>query len=143
MLSLARLFGIILGTTPFMVVLFCSLSAWRLGEGKATVLGYSLFVLGGLVSIINFYLNFLRYPIHCIRHGKDAKYQWVSGMPLFGILSVVGLALLPRSVWLTVLAFLFLCGDVGGIQWFVIFTWKDDSLWNPKKYDMDKNNSKE
>ncbi len=142
MLSLRRLFGIMVGAAPFLVVLFCSLSAWRLGGGKATILGYSLFTLGVVISIFNFYLQVLRYPIHCILHGKDAKYKWNSGFPLFGILSVVGLIFLPKSLWLNIIAFLLLCGDIGGIQWFVIFTWKDDSLWNPKKYNMEKNNSK-
>ncbi len=122
-----------------MMVLLCSLVDRRL----APKLGYSLFVLGGLGSIINFYLSFLRYPIHRLRHGKDAKYQWVSGMPLFDALLVLGLLLLPKNLWLCGLAFLLLCVNTGGILWFVIFTWKDDSLWNPKKYDMDKNGNEE
>jgi hypothetical protein len=160
MLSLRRLLGVIIGSAPFVVVLLYSLSAcdykegeipmlgytlWKLDYGiiKTTTLGYSLFALGGLISVTNFYLHILRYPIHRLRHGKDAKYKWVSGIPLLGCLSVVGLLSLPKSLWLSVLAFLFLCIDVGGIQWFVIFTWKDDSLWNPKKYNMDKKKSEE
>lgn len=137
MLSLRRIIGIIIGAIPFVIVLLCTLYKVR-GAGNSIALGYSLFALGGIVGIINFYLHVLRYPIHCFRHGKDAKYQWVSGIPLLGISSVIGLTLLPWSVWLSIFAFLFLCMDVGGIQWFVVFTWKDDSLWNPKKYDKEK-----
>lgn len=140
MLSLGRIFGALIGIAPFGVVLFCSLSIWRIGDGKAIILGYTLFLLGGFFSIVNFYLQVLRYPIHCMRHGEDAKYQWISGIPLLGILSVIGLAFLPKSLWLNVITFLLLCGDLGGIQWFVIFTWKDDSLWNPKKYNKEKSN---
>ncbi len=143
MFSFRRLLGIIIGAVPFIVVLFCSFSEWRLNFGMLTVFGYCLFGFGGFISIGNFYFSFLRYPIHRLRHGKDAKYQWVSGIPLMGILSVVGLIHLPKSLWLNVLAFLFLCIDTGGIQWFVICTWKADSMWNPKKHDREKNDSRE
>jgi len=131
-----------MGTAPFAAVLFCSLSAWRVGAGKATILGDSLFALGGLASLVNFYLHVLRYPLHRLRHGKDAEYRWISGIPLFGILSVVGLAFVPKSIWLNMLAFVFLCADLGGIQWFVVFTWKDDSLWNPRKHEISTTSSK-
>jgi hypothetical protein len=158
--SFRRLLGVIIGAAPFVVVLLYSLSAcdykegeipmlgytlWKLGYGiiKTTTLGYSLFALGGLISVVNFYLVVLRYVIHRIRHGKDVECKFISGVPLFGCLSIFGLLLLPKSLWLSALAFLFLCIDVGGIQWFVIFTWKDDSLWNPKKYNMNKNKGKE
>lgn len=135
MLSLRRLFGIMLGATPFLTVLCFSFVDWRL----ELTIGYFVFAFGGFLCMVNFYLSFLRYPIHRLFGGKDAEYQWVSGIPLFGILSVLGLVMIPKSGWLSLLALLFLLIDTGGIQWFVIATWKDDSLWNPKKYDIEKN----
>jgi hypothetical protein len=133
MISRNRIIGILAGTAPFLIVIFCSMYDWRILNGRASNFGYSLFAIGGLVSITNFYFYVLRYPIHRLIHGKKTEYKWISGIPLFGILSVVGLLHFPRSLWSSVLAFLFLLCDVGGIHWFVIFTWKESSLWNPKK----------
>ena len=142
MLAYRRLLGLLAAASPFAVVMFCGLSDWRLGTGNASGMGYLLLTLGWLISIFNFYLHVLRHPIHCLIHGKDAEYKWISGAPLLGLLSVLGLALLPRSVWLSIIALILLCIDIGGIHWFVIFTWKDDSLWNPKKFEIDEKKKK-
>jgi hypothetical protein len=139
MISPRRILGLAIGLAPFAIVLFSVFSAWRMRCGRTVHLGYGLFALGGMISLLNFYLQVLRYPLHRLRHGKDAKYRWVSGIPLFGLLVVIGLMHLPKSLLLSILAFLFLCIDLGGIQWFVVFTWKDDSLWDPKKHEMEKN----
>ena len=121
-----------MGIVPLAAVLLCGFYGWRLNGGKSAVLGYVLFAVGGFISVMNFYLSFLRYPVYRLLKGKNAEYHWVSGIPLFGILSVVGLVCIPRYTWLSVLAFLFLILDTGGIPWFVISAWKDESLWNSK-----------
>lgn len=136
MISRNRIIGILAGIAPFLIVIFCGVYDCRILNGRISTFGYSLFAIGGLISITNFYLSCLRYPIHRLVRGKEVEYKWISGIPLLGILSVIGLLHFPRSLWTSVLAFLFLLCDTGGIQWFVIFTWKDSSLWNPKKSDI-------
>lgn len=123
-----RVLGVMVGILPFVVV-FCRFLGWGLMGGKAAVLGFVLFGVGGVISIVNFYLSFLRYWVHVLLRGKDVEYRWVSGIPLFGFLTVVGVLLIPQSLWVGLLALLFLVIDTGGIQWFVLSTWKDDSFW--------------
>jgi len=132
MLSPRKLYGIFLAIVPFLIVLIFSFCEWRLHKGQSISLGYSLLVMGGFVSISNFFLLALRHPIHNLIKGRFAEYRWISGIPLFGFLSVVGFLFIPKSILLSIIVLLFLCVDLGGIQWFVILTWKDDSLWNPK-----------
>lgn len=84
------------------------------------ILAWTAFVVGGLLCLTNFYLSFLRYPLHRLRGLSRESYCWVSGMPLFGSL-FVGLSLvdlhslrgmLPVAIMLIVI-------DTGGIHWFV------------------------
>jgi hypothetical protein len=127
---LKRFIGIVVAIIPFGIVLILSMVDWRLFAGKIAFLGYCLFAFGGLVSCINFYLSFLRYPLHRLRGGKKENYRWISGIPLLGILCVAGLVLLPKSFWFSLLTFIFLLIDTAGIPWFVIAVWKDDSIWS-------------
>ena len=126
MLSRGKIWATILGTTPILIVLLCTFWDWRLFGGRHVVYGYVWFAVGGVASVFNFYISFLRHRIYCWRYGKDAEYQWNSGAPMIGFASVVGLALIPRSLWLSVLAFVLLAADTGGIQWFAIQAWKHD-----------------
>jgi hypothetical protein len=110
---------------------------WRFFSGKHAFYGYCFLGLGGLISCVNFYLSFLRYPLHRLLGGKKEDYRWISGFPLFGTLTIVGLPFLPRSIWLSFLALVFLLIDTAGIPWFIIAVWKDDSFWrgDPSKAD--------
>lgn len=79
-----------------------------------------LFGLGALLCFANFYLSFLRYPLHRLRGLSKESYHWVSGFPLFGslfvALSLFGLhdiaAMIPVAIVLMLI-------DTGGIHWFV------------------------
>lgn len=48
-----------------------------------TAWGFAAF--GLFVTGFNFYLSFLRYPLHKLRYG-DEPYKWSSGVPLVGSL---------------------------------------------------------
>jgi len=134
---LRRTIGILIAICPFAIVILLTIYDWRLHRGQSAGLGYTLLVLGGLASITNFYLQVLRYPIHCLIHGKDKEYKWESGIPLVGGLSVLGFLFIPKAIWLSILVFVLICIDFCGLHYFVIFTWKDDSLWNPEKVPED------
>ncbi len=85
-----------------------------------TVLSWLAFSLGGLVCLTNFYLSFLRYPLHRLRGLPRESYRWVSGIPLFGSL-FVGLSLLVLHSLPGILpaAIVLIAIDTGGIHWFV------------------------
>ena len=82
-------------------------------------IGFFLLALGALVSFINFYLSFVRYPIHRFIGGSHENYKWVSGIPLLGSLmlwfSIPCLMAYPSLKWFAVVVSLF---DTGGIHWF-------------------------
>ena len=68
----------------------------------------------------NFYLSFLRYPIHILHKKPKEAYQWVSGVPLLGSLlvglSLVQLYTVPVALWIAIVLILI---DTGGIHWFI------------------------
>lgn len=80
-----------------------------------------LLSVGVFISVINFYLSYLRYPLHVIRGGGKDDYKWVSGFPLAGTLFIV-LALvldgLERPIILYVGLFALLI-DTGGVIWLI------------------------
>jgi hypothetical protein len=85
----------------------------------STSLAWVALVLGAVLCLTNFYLSFLRYPVHRLRGLPRASYRWESGIPLFGsllvALSLLGLhslsGILPAAIVLMVI-------DTGGIHWF-------------------------
>jgi hypothetical protein len=80
----------------------------------------ALFGLGGWLCCLNFYLSFLRYPVHRIMGKTKEDYRWISGIPLFGSLFVaVSLFQFWRSPWLLALAVVLIVIDTGGLHWFL------------------------
>jgi hypothetical protein len=85
--------------------------------------GMIIFALGTFLTALNFYLTFLRLPVHLARGGMHENYRRVSGFPIFGsiflwlsipMLSSVGLR------WTAAAVSLF---DTGGIHWFLGTMW--------------------
>jgi len=78
-----------------------------------------LFSMGGFICCKNFYLSFLRYPIHRLKGGSREDYQWVSGIPVLGSLLVAApfarLWLPSELVPVGIILFLI---DTGGLHWF-------------------------
>jgi hypothetical protein len=83
------------------------------------ILSWIIFGLGAFICLLNFYLSFLRYPIHRLRGLSRESYHWSSGFPIIGSLmvaiSLIGLhsqtGILPASIVLIAI-------DTGGIHWF-------------------------
>jgi hypothetical protein len=50
------------------------------------IIALSCCALGTLITCVNFYCSFLRYPIYRWQGGTRANFRWVSGIPLFGSL---------------------------------------------------------
>ncbi len=87
------------------------------------MIGWVMFGLGATVCVVNFYLSWLRYPLHRVRGGDPRSYQRVSGLPLVGSLLVMGSWALwlhgVGSVALDVTAWAIALIDTGGIHWFL------------------------
>jgi Na+/melibiose symporter-like transporter len=79
----------------------------------------ALLVLGSLLCCLNFYLSFLRYPVHRIMGKKKEEYQWISGFPVFGSLFVaISLFKFWQPPWLLATAIILILIDTGGLHWF-------------------------
>jgi hypothetical protein len=84
-------------------------------------------ISGILVALLNSYLSW----IHPLLKQQDGRH--VSGIPLIGNIlvicsQVVGFGVLSTAV-VSALALLL---DTGGLPWFLLMTWKDDSLWDER-----------
>ena len=77
-----------------------------------------LFGLGGIICAMNFYLSVLRYPIFLLRGGQKSEFQWISGAPVIGSLSVaVGLVFLYPTSWILIAGLILILIDTGGLHW--------------------------
>lgn len=80
---------------------------------------YALFAFGCFVSLTNFYLSFLRYPLYRFRGGIDDDFQWSSGIPMIGsLLIAVFIFSVASSPWLFWGGVVSAVLDTGGIHWF-------------------------
>ncbi len=78
----------------------------------------ALLIFGGLLCCLNFYLSFLRYPVHRLTGKKKEEYKWVSGIPVFGSLFVaLSLLALWQTPWVLVMSIILILIDTGGIHW--------------------------
>ena len=104
---------------------------WRVAvaNGFLAWFGYALFGLGAVVSSVNFYLSFLRYPLFILRGRSRDDFRFVSGLPMIGMFVIPGLALAPASPWLSIASLALLLADTGNIPWFVVSVWRDKSFW--------------
>jgi hypothetical protein len=107
-----------------------------------TAIGIVLLALGTLITSVNCYLSFLRYPVHLLRGGTQENYRWVSGLPVFGSLllwiSVPFLSALPG---LMCFALLFSLLDTVGLHWFVVAVLMDYFCATPKQLTVDPEDS--
>lgn len=86
-----------------------------------------LLILGALISTINVYTSFIRYPLHRLRGRSAESFKFVSGYPLFGSLFLwIAAPFLwnnPALFW-PIIALSLL--DTGGIHWFAyVMLWTE------------------
>ena len=88
--------------------------------------------LGASIGSLNLYLTCVRPWLYRLRHHSLEGYRYVSGFPVIGTI-LVTLALLASagSKPTAAVALLVLRIDTGGLPWFLVSTWHDESLWNP------------
>ena len=84
-----------------------------------------------MISILNFWLSFLRPLLWERKHRGTKDYRYVSGLPAIGtILAVVTVLVGFGHPTPAIIAFVVLLIDSGGLPWFVVWTWRDCSLWD-------------
>lgn len=124
-----RIAGAIVALAVLAVPLASFAWDWRAWSGRFALGGSLLIGVGGLISVVNLYLSFVRpLLLRRKRANRDAK-RHISGVPLLGMLVLPGLYLAPPSVLLSVLVLVFVAVDTGNAVWFVWATWNDYGLW--------------
>lgn len=118
--------------TAFLAIPICSFFVrWRIADGAHTVVAYSLFMTGALISVTNFYVSFVRPILHAVRRASARDLRHISPGPFLGMLTVPGLALAPSSLGLSIACLVLVAADTGNIVWFVICVWRDTTFWSP------------
>lgn len=85
-----------------------------------SAIAWIAFALGALLCVTNFYLSFLRYPLHRLRRLPRESYRWSSGIPLVGSLLVaLSLFRLHAVPGILPAAIALIAVDTGGIHWFI------------------------
>jgi len=113
---------------------------WHIKRNIFFSLFFYVFILGAAGVLLNFHLSWIRPLLYKFWHGSMDSYHFVSGIPLIPTIMVVFTAIhLTPLLWPCFVATILLFLDTGGPLWFLICTWKDDSFWNPRKYNQDKN----
>ena len=83
-----------------------------------TFISWVALVVGGVLCLLNFYLSWLRYPLHRLRRRSKESYHSASGAPLVGSLLVALSMFVLRSVTAVVpVAIALIVIDTGGIHW--------------------------
>ena len=90
-----------------------------------------IFYFGAFISILNFYLSSIRYPIYCLLRKKES-YKFNSGIPLLGSLFNIISIITYWGTARAVLAFIFFLIDTGGFPW-LIYSMAKENWWREEK----------
>ena len=99
--------------------------------------GIILFSLAGLIALLNMHLLCVRPWLYRRKHKSMEGYHSKSGIPMWGtffvLLGIIGgfQSLLSAIIGLVITIF-----DCGGLPWFLVFTWKQEALWDDKNMRM-------
>src|SRR5215207_489121 len=94
-------------------------------------LGLGLVVCAVFPTALNVYLSWLRPAIYRWRCGSLNGPRNVSGVPLIGTLFVVPTGVVGFGDWrVAALGLVVQALDTGGLLWFLVATWRDQSFWD-------------
>jgi hypothetical protein len=83
------------------------------------------------VAALNVSLGLLRPAVYRLRYGSTNGMRNFSGIPVLGTLFAIAAGVLGFGDPLTtVVGMAALACDIGGLPWFLVFTWSDRSLWD-------------
>lgn len=122
--------GLMAGFAP-VALLLASLVSALTGADEQRRAGLVVTLLALALGGVNFYLAFLRESLYARSKESLDDYRRVSVIPVVGTLMVMAGAVVGSgSALCAALGLLAVVLDAGGIPWFVVFTWKDTTLWD-------------
>ena len=124
-----RWIGTCVCLSPALLVVL-SLAWGAVEEPHAPMPGLAWMGVALAVGLINVWFSFGRWWLHRARGGELSTFRRASGLPLLGtILVVLGGLVSFGSIPTAVVGVVVLAIDTGGTPWFLVMTWKDESLW--------------
>ena len=125
-----RTIGVAVAMTP-LVLLVASVVCGAITDRPPTGVAMAVMTGGALIAGLNFYLSLVRPLFYYALHSSRDGYRHVSGLPFVGTLLIcAGAALAFGNVAWSLLGIAAYLSDTGGILWFVVATWRDQSLWD-------------
>lgn len=131
-----RLFAVLILLSLF-VLIWLPQFVWRTFEfalppGIVRNVSLCVFSLATLGILLNVHLSWVRPILHKRKQGSMENYKHISGIPIIpSLLVIIAALMLTPRIWPCILATILLLLDTGSPIWFVIMTWKDDSLYGP------------
>ena len=93
-------------------------------------LSWAALLLGAFIALLNAFLHFIRPLFLKLRGILPEEQHYVSGIPLLAsFLLMLSTTAFHPALWPCFAVSVLLLLDTGGPLWFLICTWKDDSVW--------------
>lgn len=125
-----RITGVVLATAPLALVSASIARGDMPNPSPRLAVGLAGAALA--VALFNIWLAFGR-PLYLRWRHPLTRRPRVSGIPGVGTVLAVGASVAGFGVLVpALLALLAVILDVGGLPWFVVWTWRDKSLWDPR-----------
>jgi hypothetical protein len=128
-----RLLVLIIGFAPFIVITLLANTTWRLYDGHWSWLGYALFALGTGIALWNFYISFFVRRKHPVSE-EDNPFGNPPIMPFFGVIPILGIAMIPHSAVLVAASCAVAIVDTAGTPWFLIAFVREGWFWHADKF---------
>jgi hypothetical protein len=136
---MGRIIGILIALLPFALAwagpILSTFGNSSIPQSIAEVsllqkLSWTALLLGAFIALLNAFLSFIRPLFLNLRGIPPEEQHYVSGIPILAsfLLMLSTIALHPE-LWPCFAVSAFLLLDTGGPLWFLIYTWKDDSVW--------------
>lgn len=124
-----RSVGVALCAAP-VVLVACSI-ATASQQSSPPRLAVGLAAAALIVAVLNLWLAFGR-PMYLRWRHPQVEFRHISGIPLVGTVLAVGASVAGfGTIGASLVALLAVILDIGGLPWFVVWTWRDKSLWDP------------
>ena len=123
-----RSLGVVIALLPFIVVTLSLLSPWH-SPLKSIAVG--LGVVAVIITTLNLWITLILPSIQRKKNRKNESNHSSSTFPVLGTVFALGACLVGFGhTTPSILALVTLLFDFGGLPWFIVFTWKDPSLWD-------------
>lgn len=102
-------------------------------SSRTTFAGAWPLVFAGAIAALNFHLSFVRPRLYYRRVRSMDGYRNVSAFPMIGWLGLIAALVVAWGARGTALLGILICFlDTGGPVWFLVWTWRDQSLWESR-----------